>query len=157
MGYLNSLTGAELARLGFVSAAASFEGRLSQLRDLDKPLDLELLVYGRLPLMLTENCIVKNRDKGCRCTEEPQVLEDRKGEQLPVEMAWGCRNELFNARVLWLADKAGDWRRIGARYARLSFLREDAAACAAVFAAYRAGGGKPPAAFTRGLYYRGVE
>ena len=77
LGYLNSLTGAELARLGFVSAAASFEGRLSQLRDLDKPLDLELLAYGRLPLMLTENCIVKNRGRGCRCEDEPRTLEDR--------------------------------------------------------------------------------
>ena len=157
LGYLNSLAGAELARLGFASAAASFEGRFSQLRDLDKPLDLELLVYGRLPLMLTENCIVKNRGGGCRCEDTPQVLEDRKGERLPVEKAWGCRNELFNARVLWLADKAGDWQRIGARYARLSFLREDRSACARVFAAYRTGSGEPPADFTRGLYYRGVE
>ena len=157
LGWLNSLTGAELARLGFVSAAASFEGRFSQLRDLDKPLDLELLVYGRLPLMLKENSNKKNRGGGCRCEEEPQVLEDRKGERLPVEKAWGCRNELFNAKVLWLADKAEDWQRIGARYARLSFLREDAETCARVFAAYRAGTGEPPESFTRGLYYRGVE
>ena len=74
-----------------------------------------------------------------------------------MEQTWGCRNELFNARILWLADKAGDWQRIGARYARLSFLREDAETCAQVFAAYRAGAGEPPEGFTRGLYYRGVE
>lgn len=157
LGWLNSLTGAELARLGFASATASFEARLSQLRDLDKALDLELLVYGRLPLMLTENCILKNRGKGCRCHEGPQVLRDRKGEEFPVERAWGCRNELFNAKVLWLADKAPDWQRIGARYARLSFLEEDRAACAGVFEAYRTGRGEAPGAFTRGLYYRGVE
>ena len=157
LGWLNSLTGAELARLGFASATASFEARLSQLRDLDKALDLELLVYGRLPLMLTENCILKNRGKGCHCHEGPQVLRDRKGEEFPVERAWGCRNELFNAKVLWLADKAPDWQRIGARYARLSFLEEDRAACAGVFEAYRTGRGEAPGAFTRGLYYRGVE
>ena len=157
LGWLNSLTGAELARLGFASATASFEARLSQLRDLDKALDLELLVYGRLPLMLTENCILKNRGKGCHCHEGPQVLRDRKGEEFPVEQAWGCRNELFNAKVLWLADKAPDWQRVGARYARLSFLEEDRAACAGVFEAYRTGRGEAPGAFTRGLYYRGVE
>ena len=157
LGWLNSLTGAELARLGFASATASFEARLSQVRDLDKALDLELLVYGRLPLMLTENCILKNRGKGCHCHEGPQVLRDRKGEEFPVEQAWGCRNELFNAKVLWLADKAPDWQRIGARYARLSFLEEDRAACAGVFEAYRTGRGEAPGAFTRGLYYRGVE
>jgi len=157
LGYLNSLAGRELARLGFASATASFEARLSQIRDLDKPLDLELLVYGSLPLMLTENCILKNRGKGCHCHETPQVLRDRKGEEFPVEQAWGCRNELFNARILWLADKKSDWTGVGARYARLAFLREDAGTCARVFAAYRDGRGAAPEGFTRGLYYRGVE
>ena len=126
------------------------------MRDLHKPLPTELLVYGRLPLMMMENCILKNRGKGCRCENEPQSLRDRKGEDFPVESAWGCRNELFNAKVLWLADK-DDWKRAGLTYARLSFLREDPETCAAVFRAYRTGTGDPPAAFTRGLYYRGVE
>ena len=157
LGYYNSLTGRELARLGFRSATVSFEARFAQIRDLDKPLDTTVLLYGRLPLMLTEHCIIRNRGRGCLCKEAPQTLRDRKGEDLPVEPAWGCRNEIFNGKVLWLADKAGDWSRLGARYGRLSFLREDPAACARVFAAYRGGGGAPPEAFTRGLYYRGVE
>ena len=61
LGLVNDLTAQELARLGFVSATASFECRLSQVRDLSKELDTSLIVYGRLPLMLTENCILKNR------------------------------------------------------------------------------------------------
>ena len=156
LGLTNGLGAEELARLGFASATASFELRLSQVRDLHKPLPTELLVYGRLPLMMMENCILKNRGKGCRCENEPQSLRDRKGEDFPVESAWGCRNELFNAKVLWLADK-DDWKRAGLTYARLSFLREDPETCTAVFRAYRTGTGDPPAAFTRGLYYRGVE
>ena len=156
LGLTNGLGAEELARLGFASATASFELRLSQVRDLHKPLPTELLVYGRLPLMMMENCILKNRGKGCLCENEPQSLRDRKGEDFPVESAWGCRNELFNAKVLWLADK-DDWKRAGLTYARLSFLREDPETCAAVFRAYRTGTGEPPAAFTRGLYYRGVE
>ena len=114
------------------------------------------MVYGRLPLMLTENCIMKNRGKGCRCQEEPQTLRDRKGEDFPVEQAWGCRNEIFNAKTLWLADKKADFQRVGAAYARLSFLRESAKECAAIFRAYLEGA-EPPEDFTRGLYYRGVE
>lgn len=157
LGLTNSLTAGELARLGFASAAVSFESKLAQIRDLSKPLDTELLVYGRLPLMLTENCIMKNRGKGCHCEENPQSLRDRKGEDFPVEKAWGCRNELFNAKILWLADKKADWQRTGVTYARLSFLRESAKTCARVFAAYRTGQGDPPEGFTRGLYYRGVE
>jgi len=85
-----------------------------------------------------------------------QALQDRKGEAFPVEPAWGCRNELFNAKTLWLADKA-DWKTAGLTYARLAFLRETPADCAQVFRAYRTGAGEAPAGFTRGLYYRGVE
>ena len=106
--------------------------------------------------MLMENCILKNRGKGCHCEEAPQALQDRKGETFPVEPAWGCRNELFNAKTLWLADKA-DWKTAGLTYARLAFLRETPADCAQVFRAYRTGAGEAPAGFTRGLYYRGVE
>ena len=157
LGLCNSLAAGELSRLGFASATASFACRLAQLRDLSKPLDTELIVYGRLPLMLTENCILKNRGKGCLCQRSPQTLRDRKGEDFPVEQAWGCRNELFNARVLWLADRSPDWKGLGVRYARLSFLRESPAECARILAAYRAGRGEPPEGFTRGLYYRGVE
>ena len=157
LGWMNSLTGQELARLGFVSAAGSFEARFAQLRDLDKALDLEVIVYGQLPLMLTENCIIRNRGRGCICEETPQVLTDRKGESFPVEKAWGCRNELFNPRILWLADRQSDWSRLGARYARLAFLRESPSECARIFAAYRTGKGEAPAGFTRGLYDRGVE
>lgn len=156
LGLVNDLTAQELARLGFVSATASFECRLSQVRDLSKELDTSLIVYGRLPLMLTENCILKNRGKGCHCQDTPQSLRDRKGEEFPVERAWGCRNELFNAKTLWLADK-DDWKKAGLRYARLAFLREDAKTCARILRAYRTGEGDGPEGFTRGLYYRGVE
>ena len=156
LGLVNDLAAQELARLGFVSATASFECRLSQVRDLSKELDTSLIVYGRLPLMLTENCIMKNRGKGCHCQDTPQSLRDRKGEDFPVERAWGCRNELFNAKTLWLADK-DDWKKAGLRCARLAFLREDAKTCARVLRAYRTGEGDGPEGFTRGLYYRGVE
>ena len=156
LGLVNDLAAEELARLGFTSATASFESKLGQIRDLSKPLEVEVMVYGRLPLMLTENCIMKNRGKGCHCRENPQSLRDRKGEDFPVEQAWGCRNEIFNAKVLWLADKKADFQRVGAAYARLSFLRESAQECAAIFRAYLEGA-EPPEDFTRGLYYRGVE
>lgn len=155
LGLTNDLGAEELARLGFASATASFELRLSQVRDLSKPLDTELLIYGRLPLMVTENCIIKNRGQGCSCEDAP-TLRDRKGEDFPVEGAWGCRSEIFNAKTLWLADKT-DWKTAGLTYARLAFLRESAQDCARIFRTYRTGQGDPPAAFTRGLYYRGVE
>ena len=103
------------------------------------------------PHLSRRKCRRKSRKTG------PQALRDRRGEALPIERAFGCRSELFNARVLWLADKRADWQGLGARYARLSFLRESAAECAAVVRAYRTGEGAAPEEFTRGLYYKGVE
>lgn len=156
LGLANSQAAQELARLGLASATLTFEGKIPQLRDLDKPLDTEVFVYGHLPLMLTENCLVKNQGFGCRCQDMPQDLVDRKGERFPIERAWGCRNELFNGKPLWLADKP-HWKQLGAAYARLYFLREDPARCAEIFRAYREGESQLPKDFTRGLYYRGVE
>ena len=153
LGLTNSLTVGELNRLGFVSATASFELKLAQIRDLGKYLPLEALVYGRLPLMLTENCIMKGR--GCPCGGDNR-LRDRKGEEFPVLAAWGCRNVLLNAKVLYLADKP-QWRQAGLWGARLTFTTESGETCAARFREYRQGGGTPPQDFTRGLYYREVE
>jgi len=48
------------SRLGFAGATASFELKLAQIRDLSKAVPMELIAYGRLPLMITENCIVYN-------------------------------------------------------------------------------------------------
>ncbi|MFQ9411578.1 MAG: hypothetical protein ACLR1T_11690 [Evtepia gabavorous] len=129
---------------------------MAQIRDLSKPLDLELLVYGRLPLMLMEHCILRNRGQGCHCQDKPQSLGDRKGNTSPWSRPGAAAMRLFNAKPLWLADKT-DWRTAGAAYARLAFLREGPGECARVFRAYREGAGEPPRAFTRGLYSSGVE
>ena len=155
----NSQALKELKRLGFASATASFELKLAQIRDLSKLIDLEVVVYGRLPLMITEHCILKNRDGGCRrsCETENRLLVDRKGERFPVLRAPGCRSEIFNAKKLYLADKAADYRRVGAWGARLSFTTETAEECLHIARQYL--GRERPGLddITRGLYYRDVE
>ena len=155
----NSQALKELKRLGFASATASFELKLAQIRDLSKLIDLEVVAYGRLPLMITEHCILKNRDGGCRrsCETENRLLVDRKGERFPVLRAPGCRSEIFNAKKLYLADKAADYRRVGAWGARLSFTTETAEECLHIARQYL--GRERPGLddITRGLYYRDVE
>ena len=155
----NSQAIKELKRVGFASCTASFELKLAQIRDLSKLIDLEVLVYGRLPLMITENCILKNRDGGCKrsCEGQNRLLVDRKGERFPVLRAPGCRSEIFNAKRLYLADKANDYRRVGAWAARLSFTTESAQECLHIARQYL--GQERPALddITRGLYYRDVE
>ena len=147
---------------GLQSACLSFELRLEQIRDIQKVLPCEAVVYGRLPLMVTENCLVSNR-YGCKSHDlrgpcaAPHALTDRRGEEFPVLGVWGCRSEIENAKTLFLADKE-EWKQVGLAYARLRFTDESPAACAAVLARYAGGGeGFSPAGFTRGLYYRGVD
>ena len=145
----------EYKRMGFASATASFELKLAQIRDLSKAIPLEGVVYGRLPLMLMENCIIKNRTGQCSC-EGDNILTDRKGERFPVVKAPGCRNEILNSKKLFLADKP-DWKRVGLTYARLLFTTENPWECAQALERYRGESQWSPAEFTRGLYYRGVE
>ena len=156
LGVFNSQTLKELKRLGFISATASFELHLSQIRDISKPIDTEMIVYGRLPLMITENCIVHNHSGQHTCGNVNQ-LTDRKGERFPVVKAYGCRNEILNAKKLFLADKQADWAKLGLWAARLQFTTENPTECVRVLERYLGQGTSEPNEITRGLYYRAVE
>ena len=157
-----------LQEQGLSGATLSFELRHEQLRDISKCIPCEAIVYGRLPLMITENCIVAN-EFGCRhfkgrcdalcadsaCAGAPE-LTDRVGERFPVLHAYGCRSELQNGKTLWLADKP-EYRKIGLTYARLRFTTESAEECVRVLRAYKGREEYTPKDITRGLFYRGVE
>ena len=156
LGVYNSQTLKELKKLGLKSATASFELKLAQIRDLSKAIPLEAIVYGHLPLMLTENCIVHNHTGQHSCGGG-QRLVDRKGETFPVVKAWGCRNEILNGKTLFLADKAGDYQRLGLETVRLMFTTEKPEECVRVLERYQGRGRYKPGDLTRGLYYRDVE
>ena len=146
----------EYKRLGFSSLTLSFELKFPQIRDISKSLDTELITYGRLPLMIVENCIIKNRTGSCNC-QNTNILTDRKGARFPVVRAPGCRNELLNSQKLFLADKAADYRRIGLWGQRLMFTTENPRECVQVAQRYLEQGNWSPNEYTRGLYYRDVE
>ena len=152
----NSQAIKEYKRMGFQTLTASFELKLAQIRDLAKAVPLELIAYGRLPLMITENCAIKNQSGKCVCSNV-NTLTDRKGVRFPVERAPGCRNEILNANKLFLADKEADYRRSGVSAIRLLFTTENGIECGQVLDRYRGKGGYTPNDFTRGLYYRDVE
>lgn len=142
--------------MGLISAALSFELRLRQIEDISKCIDTEMIAYGRLPLMVTENCIVKNSMNSCSCDNSPQ-LRDRKGLAFPVLKAFGCRNVIYNSKKIFLADKASDYFSAGLWAARLSFTTENAKECSLVAARYMGLDTYEPQGCTAGLYYRGVE
>ena len=144
---------------GLDSVTVSFELRHQQVRELRKYLPCEGIVYGRLPLMVTENCMIGNAgnchgDK--RLCQGENTLTDRTGARFPLLGQYGCRCEIENSRTLFLADKP-EWRSCGLTWARLRFTTESPTQCDAVLRRYQDEGDWTPEEFTRGLFYRGVE
>ena len=156
LNVFNSESLQALRNLGLKSATLSYELRLSEIRDLSKPIDTELIVYGRLPLMLTENCIVKNCTGVCTC-DSFSGLVDGQGAVYPVIPEFGCRNVLLNSRKLFMADRRRATVAIGLWAERLSFTTENAIECVAVIKRYMGLGDFMPAGYTRGLYFKGLE
>ena len=152
----NSETLCVLRDLGLKSATLSFELRLAEVRDLSKAIDAEIIVYGRLPLMLTENCIIKNSAGVCTC-DSFFALTDRQGAEFPVVPEFGCRNILLNSKKLYMADKRRATSAAGIWAERLSFTTENALECVSVMKRYMGQLDFEPTGYTRGLYYRGVE
>ena len=147
---------------GIVSQTVSFELRFAQIRDLKKPMETEMIVYGRLPLMVTENCMIAGKSGGCRrdgngpCARGAYYLTDRTGAKFPVFREEHCRNTLYNAAPLALS--AQEYQNLGITYGRLLFTDETPEQCARIARAYAAG--RAPqldTGTTRGLYHRGVE
>ncbi len=156
LNMFNSWSLEVLREAGFLSATASFELRLSQIRDLAKPLPVEAIVYGRLPLMVSDQCVIKNSAGRCSC-QNPAQMSDRMGSVFPVVQEFGCRNVIYNAHKLYLADKQEDICAAGLWGARLMFTTETARECVEVAKGYMGQSNYKPNVLTRGLYYRGVD
>ncbi len=121
------------------------------------PFPVGILAYGRQPLMLMRACPYQ-AGAGCAACGGRGALIDRKGVRFPVACEGGpggngCA-QLLNSAPLYLADRLGEIPRLD--FLLLHFTDETPQQAAAVLKEYRTGG-LPPAAFTRGLYRRGVE
>ena len=152
----NSYTLEVLKDAGLLSVTASFELRIAQIKDLAKPINTEMIVYGRLPVMVSEQCAIRESAGRCAC-QTPGQLADRMGSVFPVVKEYGCRNVIYNAHKLYLADKKEDLLSAGLWGMRLLFSTESGRECAEVARGYLGLSAYRPNVLTRGLYYRGVD
>ena len=152
----NSYTLRVLQDAGFISATASFELRLAQIKAMAKPIDTELIIYGRLPLMVSDQCIIRQSAGRCNC-QTPGQLSDRMGSVFPVVKEFGCRNVIYNAHKLYLADKRDDLYALGLWGLRMLFTTESPRECVEVAKGYLGLTDYKPNVLTRGLCYRGVD
>ena len=145
LNIFNSFSAGYLRRLGLEDCVFSVEATLKQTAAVHTDLPLGAVVYGRLPLMLTRNCPIRN-EVGCKKCKKK--LTDRTGRELPVV----CSNdytEILNPDRLYMLDRTEELR--GISYGVIYLSDEDTESTIAALS-----GQKPQGNITRGLYYRGI-
>ena len=151
MNIYNTASVEEIKRMGGADCLLSCELSLAEAARIGGELPRGIMTYGRIPLMLTRNCPVKNKLTCAECGGK-SVLTDRMGVNFPVV----CKNGasfILNSVPLWLADKKSEIRNID--YELIYFTNESADECMQVLRAYN-NNEKAQGEFTRGLYFRKV-
>ena len=144
--------------LELASATLSFEMTLPQIRVVSKDVPCELLVYGRMPLMIVENCLFKGRTGECTCHLGGIRLTDKTGADFPViKDGNSCRSVLLISKKLSWLDRQEDLAMLGLWAERLYFTTENPREGDSVLRGLREHAPFDPGACTRGLYLRGVE
>lgn len=136
-----------LREQGLQKVTFSVELNFQQLADLAaaSTLPWEVVVHGRLPLMISEHCVpgavAGNRAGGrpCRrpCTGQTFALRDRRRFIFPLETDQYCRMHLFNAHVLCLVEELPRLAALGADTIRIEARQGDPTCIAAVTRVYR--------------------
>lgn len=153
LNIMNTLSLEEIEKMGVSVCVMSFEMTLGAVAETGGRLPRGIIVYGRLPLMLTRNCPAANGKVKCDKCGGHGTITDRRGTVFPVMCNFGC-SELLNSRPLYMGDRLREISNVDFRMFR--FTDETREEAERVLFAYEKGE-KPKGEFTRGLYYRGVE
>lgn len=155
LNIVNPYAAETASRLGLSDITASFETKLTKIGGLCGKIPVGIIVYGRLPVMLTRNCPIKNAVGSCKkCTKK---LTDRTGREFPVichKSGSGVYCEVLNSDILMMTDRLGE---ISADFAELDFTDETAEEASRVIKLFKEGKRAAETGFTRGLYYRGIN
>ena len=132
----------------------------------------EMIVYGRLPLMHSAQCVRKNTF-GCNGQEERLVLKDRYDKEFPVvcycrpwkmgntKAAESCYNIIYNSLPYGRLKEADRVKELGVSSVRLAFTiesREETERIVEDFvAAYHGSQVSHEYEFTKGHFKRGAE
>ena len=129
----NSSTRDALAELGLSHIILSPELTLPKARDIGG----SVIVYGRVPLMLTERCFIKE-NFGCdKCGRAS--LTDRRGEKFPIIREYNHRNLILNSRLTYMGDKRDELRGAGLLASHFIFSVESAREISGAVDAFRRG------------------
>ena len=129
----NSHTRDTLLALGLKGVVLSPELTLPKARDIGG----SVIVYGRVPLMLTERCFIKE-NFGCdRCGKA--CLTDRRGEKFPMMREYSHRNLILNSRHTYMGDRRGELSGCRLESHHFIFSTESAVEIASAIESFRLG------------------
>ncbi len=119
----------------------------------------EKVVYGRIPMMVTANCLYRTLGqcgKGKNTPLSPAVLKDRYDKAFPVAVnCLHCMNVIYNSVPLSLHRELSFWR--GTADLRLNFTLESPGEVRAILDCFLKGAPYPQTEYTTGHEKRGVE
>lgn len=145
------------------SVTVSPELNLHEIRELceNTTASLEVIGYGRLPLMIMRNCPVKAMRK-CQKGKNIYTLRDRKNQEFPLVCGKNCTAVLLNSKPVYMADKISDLTELKINSIRLIFTVENFSQCGKIIDVYRRAmesekaESMPENEYTRGHFCRGV-
>ena len=136
----NSASVAVAEQWGIHHPILSPELTLPQIRDIAG--DIRTVVYGRIPLMLLEKCVIREVADCRACASSCVALTDRRGVSFPVLRTWEHRNTVYNSLPTYMADQKEALDRFHIGGWHFLFSVESPAEVDAVILAYQ--NGAPP-------------
>ncbi|MCM1115278.1 MAG: DUF3656 domain-containing protein [Clostridium sp.] len=128
----------------------SFELTLEQVNRINAK-NTGVVVYGKLPLMLTRNCPIKAQIGCAECCRQGR-LTDRKGYEFEVVCSKYPCVEMLNSVPVYMLDRLDE---VKTDFIHFCFSTESTAEVEKIISLYYSGA-KPDFKYTRGLYQRGT-
>ena len=144
----------------------SVELNKSEIKNISQSIQSQLLIYGKIELMVSEYCIIgsvyggKTQCITCSspCLKDSYTLIDRKNFKFNVTVDKFCRSHIYNYAPLNLIPNMLELSKLGVNNFRLDFIDEDYSETKKIIDSFKES--KFDYSFenyTRGHYKRGVE
>ncbi len=155
LNVFNSIADKFLFEFDLKCCELSPELTLKQIRNVKKSIPAQVMVYGRLPLTVSENCLIRN-GASCPCKNE-NYITDRLGMRFPVIKDGDiCRSVILNCKKTFMGFDMEKIINAGISSSRIYFTDETPEECIKICKTFLDDGNYRPEDFTNGHFYKGV-
>ncbi len=153
----NTLALEEYKKFGLKSVVLSPELNINHIKQITVDIATEIIVYGRLPVMNTENCVLMAEYGKCQCKSgEYYFLKDRISKKFPVfTNKYNCTNTIYNSAPICMSDKLEELYNTNVTAFRFIFTTETTDEINHITELYKKQI-KADFEFTRGHFFRGA-